>query len=249
MEPVDIFLELFTVQSNIAFVFPILACLVVHQRFQAFLWTVVGIMSFLYHLCEIEIGVCVMSLDRLKRWDHIFSATISTVICFECVYMFTKIKRYIEIIVLTISLLVNIVLVNFVFGYIGVPHSIYLACYSTVLVLVLVIIGLIKVGKKEKGKTRKKLITNLDNSLKTIFNRLTNKAFYISGLVCLGGALLLFFMPSLITRELYDATHSFWHIFSSIGVSLILLSMREYLIEWSRQRKIRMSSRFVKIFV
>jgi hypothetical protein len=101
-----------------------------------------------------------------------------------------------------------------------------------------VCLGFKKLSKKDK---------KLDEKLRIILNRLTNKGIYFMGILFLGGSLILFVLPAIVGGLVYDVTHSFWHIASAIGVSLILISMKDFLLEWEkRKRRIKRRRRFIR---
>jgi hypothetical protein len=185
-------------------------------------------MSYFYHLCEIDLGLCIAQLSTLRKWDHIFAATTTTIIVFELVYFFKKISKIWECSIITVSFIFNFFMIYFIFEYVTIHYAIYLLVYGLALLGFLVCLGFKKLNKKEK---------RFDRKLKIALNRLTNKGIYILGIMFLGGSLILFVLPAIVGGLIYDVTHSLWHITSAIGVSMILISMKDFLLSWKKRRK------------
>jgi len=161
----------------------------------------------------------------------VFAATVATVISFEIVYFFKKISKIWEITIITITLIINIILIHFVFGLVQISCAIYLFVYSIILVIVLVWIGLKKMSKKER---------RFEKKMNIVFNRLTNKGIYFSGILSLLAGLLMFIFPEIFVKEIYEITHSLWHTFSAVGVAMILMAQKDFLLDWERKHMKKM---------
>ena len=219
--------EILSVSSNLVLLFPVIVCLRLKLRLQALIWCITGMFSFFYHLCKIEPCTCFISYEKLVLWDHIFSATMVTVIVYEMVCFFKKIPRVVEFGIITFSLVVNIIFIHLT-GLVGIPYAIYLLTYSIFIAIVIIVKGMRDSSNKDRSEY-------LDTFIDITDNNVTDKGLYVIGVSSLGFAFICFAMPTYIEMKLYYSLHSLWHICGSVGVGFILISMRHYLWSWRNE--------------
>ena len=136
-----IFWEYIVVISNFYFLLPIITSFYVRLRFYGFLFFVTWVMSSYYHLCATSDGICIVEMQILQSWDHVYSGTMLVVLAFQITYFLFRMPRHLEIgiVVLSFFVIFASVKIKGMYGTFGVVHYVLLAvAFLSIVVLIIV---------------------------------------------------------------------------------------------------------------
>lgn len=213
----EIFLSLFTVFSNFAFLFPTLIAILNRRLIQFFILLSIGVTSFLYHLCKILPNLCIFSYCTLRNWDHIYAYTSLIVLTIALVEFFITIPLLIQSLLILIIFIFNTIII-YIMGPMSIIQIMFLLFIVFFLIFIIISLGISKINSLLGFNSFKEGFMTLSKRI--------DKFFYFIGISLILVSLFLFILPSITnTKDLtYSLSHSLWHILSSIAWGFILLS-------------------------
>jgi len=209
------FFDVVTILSNAILIMPVVLSFFFRLYVQTVVWIVVFVASMLYHLCLQELEACVAPLELLEAVDVSFAMTGF----FVCILMLLAF-------VVEFDLLRDVTIV-FVFHLFVVATTIATGTLFSIPGLVamggsmvgfgvLLVLAFLHKNRRLKGTKR----------MRRAFRERVDIPMYVAAVVLGLLGMACFQLHMLIGEDYYPITHSLWHIFLMLGVSLGVVAIR-----------------------
>ena len=211
------FFDVVTILSNAILIIPVVLSFFFRLYVQTFVWIVVFVASMLYHLCLQELEACVAPLALLEAIDVSFAMT-GFFVCILMLLAFVLEFDLIRDITIVFLFHLFVVATSIVTGSLFSIPGLVAMGVSMVGFGVLLVLAFLHKNRRLKGSKR----------LRRAFAERVDAPLYIAGVVLGLLGMTCFQLHLLIGVEYYPITHSLWHIFLMLGISLGTVSIRRH---------------------
>jgi len=215
----NVLLDVFEIGSNFIILLPIVILFNSRMVVYTIAWIIATISSLIYHLCRIDESNCFVSLDQVRSLDHLHASLLLIIGALTLVHFIEIIPVYIEIIIIVSSYIINLILVLvFWLKLIYVVHIV--SVIYAITILITTPIYFVRRYSFENGVTRKMAFTKMINKIRS------RKAFLFGFTIGIIGFLCFIITPFFDNDILYQILHSFWHLLTSIGYTIVVLAIK-----------------------
>ncbi len=204
----DVF-QAMTILSNVLYALPAVMCLVYGMYVHAATLLFVLLASTLYHMCQTSSGYCIASFDVMLSIDSSFAITGVFLFCVLLVYFLVDINIGVELAIVMVFHVCVTVLI-FVTGNLFSPASLgFIVVYTLVTVATLVW-----------------LYWHRDRKIGLAFVNRVAVVPYVLGVLCSAISIVFYYLPEMVGYASYPVFHTMWHVFTAIGITFVMYSIR-----------------------
>jgi len=208
--------DVVTILSNAFLAMPVVLSFLFGLYVQTVVWIVVFVASMLYHICLQELDACVAPLELLQAVDVSFAMT-GFFVCVLMLLAFLLEFDLVRDITIVFAFHLFVVATTIVTGSLFSVPGLVVMGLSIGGFVVLIIIAFLQKNRAYRGTRR----------LRRAFRERVNVPVYVAAVVLGVLGMACFQLHHLIGVETYPMTHSLWHIFLMLGVTLGIVAIHD----------------------
>lgn len=192
--------------------------------FHSLSWIIVAIVSSFYHICKFQESACiVVPFILMEQIDHIIATAHGAFVFLEYYHFLFFIPTKYELLIY-FSILTIKIIIAFIFEQ---TSMIYLGSKAIIGIIPLVLFTMFFIQMKMRNNLKNEKLTVKGifviyrNKVKSVINVYS----YIVAQI-FGYSAITFLLIALLVPQWYEVSHSLWHILSTLGIVVLLLSTK-----------------------